>query len=317
MNKSYLPSKKFIYSIIVLVVLAVLFFVISSLISKKNHFSAGGDDNKLQTANLTLNDLLKKDTDSDGVPDWQEALWGTDPNNSATFNGVPDANYIAQKKAELKVANGNATSTDNPNGTETDKFAQEFFASLTAMQQNGQVDSNTINNVSTALGQKIVDPTIIDTYTDQDVKIADSDGVTAQKTYYDSIEKLFNTYTKKGIGDEVEITSILADSTGSGASDKTKYANKLSTIASAYQEYATKLMAMSVPQTLAVYHLAIANSANNTGIAVGNMTKVTDDPVVGLSGLAQYQKYSDDLISAVGNLQSILYNNGVLKEPVN
>jgi hypothetical protein len=42
------------------------------------------------------------------------------------------------------------------------------------------------------------------------------------------------------------------------------------------------------------------------------MAKVVDDPIVGLSGLSQYQKYSNALISAVGNLKAILYNNGVI-----
>ena len=313
MQKNYLPSKKFIFSIIILIILGVLFFVISNLISKKNHFTANNKKEQLETTNLTLNDLLKKDTDGDGVPDWEEALWGTDINNKASFDGIADKDYIQKKKADLKIENGN-TSTDNPESTETDKFAQEFFASLAAMKQNGQIDAKTINNVSTALGQKIVDPTVIDKYNSQDLKISEQDGISAQKTYYTSIKKLFETYTKKGIGDEVGITSILADSNSSTNTDKTKYTDQLNTIANAYQEYANKLITIPVPQTLTSYHLAIINSANNTGIAVSNMTKVSDDPIIGLSGLSQYQKYSDDLISAVGNLQSILYNNGVLTE---
>jgi len=309
MKKSYLPSKKFIYSIITLIIIGILFFLISSLISKKSHFSAT-NDSKIQASKLTINDLLQKDSDGDGIPDWEEALWGTDPNNKATFNGVADADYIQKKKDALKIANGNTGDQNGGNLTETDKFAQEFFASLTAMKQNGQVDASTIKNVSTALGQQIADPTMTDKYTNQDAKIAESDGVDAQKTYYTTIEKLFETYTKNGIGDEVEIMSILANSDATG--DKTKYSDQLTQIANAYQDYATQMIGVSVPQSLVTYHIAITNSANNTGIAVMNMTKVTNDPVVGLSGLSQYQKYSDNLVSAVGNLKTILYNNGVL-----
>ena len=54
------------------------------------------------------------------------------------------------------------------------------------------------------------------------------------------------------------------------------------------------------------YHLHIANSSNNTGISVSNMAKITSDPVVGLSGLSQYQKYSDDLVKAVTDLETFL-----------
>lgn len=307
--KNYLPSKKFICSIIVIVVLGVLFFIISGLIFKKNHFTAS-KNGQLQTENLTINDLLKKDSDGDGVMDWEEALWGTDVNKKTSFDGIADAEYIKKRREELKLTSG-ADSLTQTGGTlnETDKFAQEFFASLSAMKQSGQIDKNTINNVSASLGQKIVDPMIADKYSIKDVKIGEGDGVEIQKAYYLTIKKLFEDYSKKGIGDEVEIMSILANS--SATEDKIIYADNLDQIADAYQEYAQKMVETSVPQSLVLHHLKIANNANNTGIAVGNMVKVVDDPIVGLSGLAQYQKYSDELISSVGDLETILYNNGI------
>ena len=309
MKKNYLPSKKFIYSILGLIILAVLFFVVSNLIAKKSHFASSNDKNSpLQTAPLTINDMLKKDSDGDGVMDWEEALWGTDVNNKVTFNGVADGDYIKQKKDALKVTNGDTGIGDTGNLTETDKFAQEFFASLTAMKQNGQVDKNTINNVSSALGQKIADPTLTDKYTNQDAKLTETDGKTEQKTYYLAIKKLFDTYSKKGIGDELGLVSGLV---ASNSTDKPT-ADKLNAIASAYEDYAQKIMGTSVPTSLISYHLQIANSANDTGIAVQNMIKTVDDPIVGLSGVSQYQKYSADLISAVGKLQTVLYNNGIV-----
>jgi len=303
--KNYLPSKKFIYSIIVIAILGVLFFVISNLISKKNHFSAT-KENSLQTTGLTINDMVKKDSDLDGVADWEEALWGTDINNTATFDGLADATYIKQKKDILKITSG-YDETNSQDLTETDKFAQEFFTSLAAMKQSGQVDAKTINSVSNALGQKLVDPTIIDKYSTGDARVGTGDGIDKQKAYYITIKKIFETYSKKGLGDEVEITSILAGSSENG--DQTKNIEKLTEIAKAYQGFASEVIKTSVPQSLVSYHIKIANSANNTGISVKNMTKVMNDPIVGLSGLSQYQKYSDELISNVGDLENLLYNN--------
>jgi len=303
--KNYLPSKKFIYSIIAIVILGVLFFIISSLISKKNHFSAT-KENALQTTGLTINDMVKKDSDLDGVADWEEALWGTDINNQATFDGLADATYIKQKKDLLKLSSG-YDEESSQNLTETDKFAQEFFTSLAAMKQSGQVDAKTINNVSTVLGQKIVDPTIIDKYSTQDARINAEDGIDKQKAYYITIKKIFETYAKKGLGDEVEITSILASSSEIGS--QTQNIDKLTQIAKAYQDFANEVIKTSVPESLVSYHIKIANSANNTGISVNNMTKVMNDPIVGLSGISQYQKYSDELISNVEDLENLLYNN--------
>jgi hypothetical protein len=256
--------------------------------------------------------MLVKDSDLDGISDWEEALWGTDINNKNTFEGKNDADYIKEKKLALKIENGDTGELNSGNLTETDKFAQQFFASLSAMQQNGQVDQNTINNVSTALGQKIVDPTIIDQYSEKDVKISGNDGIDAQKTYYTTIKKLFETYSKKGIGDEIEITAILASVNTMTVEEKSEYIKKLTEISNAYQEYATKVIGTLVPINLSSNHLKIANSAHNTGISVNNMAEVINDPIVGLSGLSQYQKYSDELILNVENLETILYNNGAI-----
>ncbi|MDP1729469.1 MAG: hypothetical protein Q8L27_04665, partial [archaeon] len=309
--KKYLPSKKFTYVVLTFIGTGILVFIISTLLFGKNSFFSKENQNKLATQKLTINELLQKDSDGDGVMDWEEGLWGTDPNNTKTFNDMPDAEYVKSKREALKTPGGNGL--DNSSLTETDKFAQQFFASIAALKQNGQIDTNTINNISSTLGQNIVDPTIIDKYNNQDAKINGIDSIESQKTYYLTIKNLFTTYSKKGLGNETEITGTLASS-GITAEEKTKYTNQLAQIADAYQEYAQKIIETQVPRSLISYHIAIANSANNTGIAVRNMTKVTDDPIVGLSGLSQYQKYSEDLISSVGNLESVLYNNGIIVE---
>ena len=121
------------------------------------------------------------------------------------------------------------------------------------------------------------------------------------------MQSLFKSYQSVGLGDELDIVSQgLASNSASGTTGSVDQDSKLSTIASAYQNFAKKIMEMSVPQSLVVYHLLIANSSNNTGVSVSSMEKIIDDPIVGLSGLSQYQKYSDDLVKAVVNLETAL-----------
>lgn len=109
------------------------------------------------------------------------------------------------------------------------------------------------------------------------------------------------------MGNELDLVSqALASNSADGTSSNTSQYDKLPAIASAYQNFAQKVMELSVPQSLAEYHLRIANSANNTGISVSNLGKIASDPIVGLSGLSQYQKYSDDLVKAVTDLEAYL-----------
>ena len=306
----YLPSKKFRYSIVGFLIIMLLFFGISSLFSNKNHFFAKNEKSGLQntSSNLTINNLLSKDTDGDTVMDWEEALWGTDINKKATFDGTPDAEYIKTKRKALGLPTENGTTGNGQ--TETDKFAQQFFASIMAMKQSGEVDQNTINNVSATLGQEIVKPNMLDQYTEQNVKLVTSTATSNMKEYYKKAGGLYEQYKKQGIGDELNIVAnITASSSEQVSSEAT---DKLSQISSAYKEYAKSMTEMSVPENLAPYHLKIINSANNTGIAVENMIKIKEDPIVGISGLSQYQKYSADLIASVHELETFLSNNGII-----
>lgn len=283
---------------LILFVSLFLFFRISA----KEKFTAQNEKNALmlETGKLTVNELVQKDSDNDGIPDWEEALWGTDKNNPATFNGVPDATYIENKKKEL----GTGQAPSDENLTETDKFSREFFTAFMSMKEAGQVDTATINNFSTALGQKIIDSTLINSFTEKDVKVSQDNSSANQKRYFAAMKKLFDNYKTAGLGDELDIVSndlSIYSTLGKGVQSA-----QLQTIADAYQEFAIKSMTLTVPANLAQYHLRIANNANNTGISVRNMAKTIADPVVGLSGLSQYQKYSGDLVSAVADLEATM-----------
>lgn len=302
--KKYLPSKKFALITSVVIVLAVIIFMIFFMSSSGENFITENKKNTvLKIENSTITDLIRADSDGDGIADWEEALWGTNKNKKMTFNDMSDATYIENKKKELKIEQ----SINEKKLTETDKFAREFFMSYSAMKSSGQVDNDTINSFSSALGQKIVNPNLIDRYSETDIKISSTDDPVSRQKYYESIKSLFRSYQSSGIGDELSIVSngLVSNSTN-GATDSTDRYSKLSVIANAYQSFGKKVMETSVPQSLTEYHLRIANSSNNTGIGVLNMGKVINDPIVGLSGLSQYQKYSDDLVKAVSDLETAL-----------
>jgi hypothetical protein len=277
----YLPSKNFSIAIAVCIGLALVFFAVSY--ASKVHTYNAKKEAELKTGKLTVNELLQKDTDGDNVMDWEEALWGTDKNKSATFNGTPDAIYIKNKKTDLNIKEP----TDQEL-TETDKFARGFLAAFTAMKDTGNVDSKTITNFGSALGQKIATPSLIDQYSMKDLKIDNSGDATKKNKYYKAVSDLFETYKNDGIGNELDIVSNSLTQASSGTNVKT---DDLVLISQAYKDFASKMLLLSVPEDLSSHHLKIINSSNNTGIAVEKLTKIATDPVVGLSGLSEYQKY--------------------------
>ena len=308
MYQKYLPSKNFIKFLIILLIIGVLLTIVFYAFSWRTSF-LNKKENKLETKNTTINDLLSKDSDGDGVYDWEEALWGTDPKKQSTFDDISDKTYIENKRKDLKIANVDNLNEGNSE-TETAKFARQFFASIAAMKQTGQIDEETIYNVSSSLGQGIVNPVLTDIYSEKDILVTKSDSTSDKEDYYIKAANLFEKSKTLGAGEELEIIGGMA---GSGTATKAS-TDKLAVISSAYQDFAKKLTLIPVPNSLKSYHVKIANSSHNTGIAVTNMTKIIDDPIIGLSGVSEYQKYSQDLISSVESLEAFLSANGIISE---
>lgn len=299
--KNYLPSKKFIYSLLTILFVGIVIFSLSYFFGGKSRYYASKEA-ELAVGKLTLNELIQKDADNDSVMDWEEALWGTDPNKKTTFDNISDAEYIKNKRKELNIAEG--TTDDGQPLTETDKFSQEFFASIMAMKQSGQIDKNIINNVSSALGQRIADPTLEDKYSEEDIKISQTDNLNAQKEYYIEIKAIYNKYETAGIGNELAIIGEIATSQDENTDQSS--IEELIKISNAYQLFSEKMILIPVPNSLISHTINIANSANNTGISIKNLSKMNSDPIIGLAGLSQYKKYSDDLIKSVEELEKTI-----------
>lgn len=273
----------------------LIVFIIFFIFSDKSIFVSKKSKNEIKIENKTISEIAMQDTDLDGILDWEESLWGTDKNNKKTFNDLPDATYISNKKKEMNIQETKQTQEEL---TETDKFAREFFASYMALKDSGQVDSQTINNFSNALGQKIVNQELINKYAEKDLKISNTEEKEDQKTYYNAMKKVFEKYKNDGIGTEMNVV----------ASNLTRNEDpkELILISMAYKNFAEEALKITVPRSLSTYHLKIINNSYNTGISIGSMQNLSKDPLVGLSGLSQYQKYSEDFVRAVEELEKAI-----------
>ncbi len=295
--QQYLPSKKFQKIIGAVLIVVILILGINFIVSGRESFK---NKDILAVNNKTIYEIRDTDTDYDGVYDWEETLWGTDKEKKFTFDGIADYEYIQNKKKALNTE-GEINLREI---TETEKFAQEFFSTFVALQNTEGVDPSDINNFSDALGQNLVSQEIPDSYTLSQVKTTRSTDADSQIDYYIKVQELFQNAQTQGLGNELEITSQnLVSYTNQG---KTTNINELILIGQTYIDFASKMMQITVPINLQNNHLDIANASNSVGKSVLNMAKVTEDPVVGLSAVANYQKYSQELVDSVNSLEKEL-----------
>ena len=301
--KKYLPSKKFIkIGISFLVVGIILFFILNFVFSKKSIFTSLSNNTagKIGVDRLAILKMTQQDSDGDGVADWEEALWGTDKKNPATFQGISDKKYIEDKRKELN--GGKNAGLGNENLTETEKFARQFFSTYVAMKTSGQTDDATINNFSSYLGENIASPILPDQYTETNLTIDSSNGGAGDsKKYFSSLKKLFVNYRDSGIGEELSVVDTVLASEENLDEDSVK---KLLAIANLYKDFTQKASKIPVPKSLVTYTLKMLNDGANTGISVENMTKISADPIVGLGGVTQYQKYNSEFVNSSQELET-------------
>jgi hypothetical protein len=270
--KNYLPSKPFIIFIAIIAGGAVLFFGGSYLFSKKQEVTKSSSPIALQTS--VLEDLFNKDTDGDGLKDWEEVLWGTDPKNPKTFDGLPDALWVESRQKELEGKNKIAFGSEE---NMTERFSVELYAFLAALEAEN-IDSTTVYDLSAALGEQIFATDLPDYF--KQVKT----GAVAEEIY---LENLATALERTGLGNEL----ALVDAIVAGE----KNAGQIEASSADYKKLGEELSGLVVPAHLASFHLGLINDIYKIGLSLGSIAKTNNDPIVGLIGLAQYQKYSDSL----------------------
>jgi len=298
----YLPTKNFIAPVsAILVVLFTGWFVVR-VIWKQN------PENILSTAGINLEEskllamdkALEKtslDSDGDGLKDWEEALWKTDPTKKDTDgDGTNDADEIQDGRdptiSELNAddvfkkpedfAKSNGTTTKTISQKAADEFALNYFTAKARLKGGA---------LSNAAKQKLVINLLLamqkgasaykDRYNQKDVKTSKTADA---KDYLNKLGGTLDENFKEITEPEIDIMNKMSDiGDFSGVV-------VLDTYIPAYQKTIKFLESEIVPESYAALHLALLNSMNNTLIAVEGFRHVEDDPVRGFIGLQMYYK---------------------------
>ena len=277
-----------------------------------------------------LQAIASKDSDGDGLPNWEESLYGTDPNNLDTFHlGMTDGEavqkglIVPKAIAVIPVATSTAsTNTDGVDyaadgltppteGTLTDTFAQSFmqlYLSAKAANNGADLTDDQTNALAeqsmTQFIQNFVP--VSDFKTAADIKVLGT-GPDALRAFASAAEAVLKknstvTMTKS----ELEYLEDAVQNNDSDALDH------LTALAKAYQDTAAGLAALPVPQELATDGLAIINATMRLGKIDADFARVNSDPLVTMLALQQFQETELAAESAFTNLASVYADSGVV-----
>jgi len=287
-----------------LIAFAVLFLL--ALYLYKNGLSWNGKEIFKRDAGLAhesalVEDLVKRDTDGDGVLDWEENLLGLDPTKTETTPGAPDITVVNSLRAEAGSVQQGGSSLNSAdyeeNLTETDKFAREFFSTVGALNQSGTMDQATVDKLSGSLAEHIKNSTPRKIFTLADIKVSSGDDFQSIQNYNDALNNVFGKYSLSYTAIDVFQKFI-----GDGNTINAGALTELDPIILQLNQKIDGLVKMEVPQSVALLHLDFINGLEKVAENLSDIRFFETDVIVALTGISQYETSINSLNLATQNL---------------
>jgi Bacterial TSP3 repeat len=274
-----------------------------------------------------LQAIAAKDSDGDGLPDWEELLYGTDPHATDTFHlGMSDSEAVAKGLivpkaiADVSVATSTQAAGTGINyaaaglaapteGSLTDSFAKDFFTLYAQKKQaNGGAEltdadiSDIQNQALNSLALSVTPAADFKSASDLTVSGAGAD---AMKSFAAQAEAVLNKNTSEATSSELFYLQRAVQN-----DDAAALAHILS-IARAYRDSAAGLAALPVPRELAAHDLALINAMMRMSGIVTDFARVNTDPMAAMLALQQYVPTAQSLGVAFADIASDYGNAGV------
>ena len=275
------------------------------------------------TESALLQAIATKDSDGDGLSDWEEALYGTSPSIVDTSNlGMTDGEAVARglivpiSIADISPAPSSPASADSGGlppapreGTLTAAFAKTFFALFVkAKQASGGADlsesemndvaSQALSSLGTALG---IAP---DFKSAKDITVSGS-GADALKEFAVNAEAILLKNTSMATTSEINYLKRVVED---GDATALPY---ISAIAKVYRDSAIGLAVLPVPAELAGDHLALINAMMRMSQISADFAKVNDDPLTTILALKQYPQAVLNLGNTFIHIGSVYKTAGI------
>lgn len=254
--------------------------------------------------------FANKDTDGDGLKDWEEVLWHTDANKADTDgDSTKDNDEILAKRDPTKAApgdelNGQLSSDDviatpqskggNPPGspdTLTEQLARDFGEAYMRQkfgkkevdeQYLSRILFSDLTNILTQPNAQLSKQEEGVYVEKQDLFASNDTSPSATKRYINHVGDILISSSLQEEQNEIQLVL------GAVKEERLEDLQKLLAYRDAYQITAKRLKETSVPSHLLNTHQAMINSLWRLGLAAEEMSRFSEDPVGGLTAMNNY-----------------------------
>lgn len=265
------------------------------------------------TAEALLKSYASKDSDADGLPDWQESLYGTDPANPESVKiGVKDGDAVAQGLVKPKFQGespDDINASDVPGALPADnsltaQFSQEFLKAYVAAGGQNMSEAQKDALIKTLLANfteragKVLDST----YTRTSIKVDASVSIVAYAGAVESV--LVKNDVPKGQENPIDLMDLYINKGDASAQ------TKLVALAKSYQGTTKGLLLVKVPPSQLDAHLTLIKSFDSLAKSTLLVANYTKDPVAVLGALTLYQPASTDIVEAFTSISKAIVVTG-------
>jgi hypothetical protein len=272
--------------------------------------------------------VASRDSDADGLADWEEALYGTDPQVADTRHfGMTDGAAVAKGLVVPKAVASIAAATSTAHGiagvdsslpvpaqgTITRALAESFATTYAKAIQNspdGTLTDSEIKQIATDVINQL-DRAIVPAPDYRSLQALKVSGVGAEalQVFAASAEAVFKANTANATTSELAyLKSVLEND------DTTAFPHLIS-IAKVYQNTAAGLAVLPVPKELATADLMLINAMARLGKITDDFSRANSDPLATMFALKQYPDAIQQLSTAFININSVYKTAGVNLAP--
>ena len=265
-------------------------------------------------------DEAEKDSDGDGLLDWEEGLWKTDAGNADTdSDGTMDGEEVRNKRNPLvagpediitslegsPLAEVFADSAEEKDLTLTDIFARDFLTGYFALSERGAFSGETRERFLTSLVSSIGELPA-KKYTVADLTTTPKGDSEAFRLYGNALGGIALAYRPLSGQKELEIIN-----------DAIKYEDeaRLAALAPIIADYEAMLRAqasITVPLAAHELHLEILNANEAVRGALAEIQNLFVDPFGGAAALKTYRAAGAEGASISKDLQALFAKHGII-----
>lgn len=282
--KQYLPSAQFSL-VIASIALSIGLILLASWRNEETNSLVAVGEREAQAPS---------DRDGDGLSDWKELVYGSDPENPDTDgDGAPDAEEVALGRDLVKPGPGDEVQKAEtpalaaavaPSKNLTENLSRALLADYLSAKTAGEAErAETAERIVAQSIERTEVEAATARYTTNDLARAEG-GAEALNAYADSLMRILLSRP------ELDFKFVLLAFGGAIESSDPAEIQNLKRYRRSYEAARDELLALPAPPTLFSLHLGFLNNTARMVASFADMEQALEDPVRGFGGFQNYQE---------------------------